>query len=159
MADSVLLRPVRGDELPELIDRGKQEYARDLAENGGLSPEQAKLKAEDDFTRLVPDGALQDDHFVYILETDDGNAVGRVWWAIREEEGRVAYLYDVHVDERYRGRGLGRQAMALFEDDVRAHGLDRIYLNVFAGNDVARSLYGSLGYLERAVYMEKRLDR
>ena len=47
--------------------------------------------------------------------------------------------------------------MLALEDEVRAHGLDRIELNVFGGNEVARGLYRSLGYAESAVYMVKRL--
>ena len=50
-----------------------------------------------------------------------------------------------------------RGAMELLEEDVRAHGLKRISLNVFGGNDVARGLYRSLGYAERAVFMSKTL--
>ena len=34
----------------------------------------------------------------------------------------------------------------------------RMELNVFGGNDVARSLYRSLGYVERAVSMGKDID-
>jgi ribosomal protein S18 acetylase RimI-like enzyme len=158
VAESIRLRPIRSDELPALLKRGKQEYAESMVEEAAMSPVQAQRKADEDFAHLVPDGALQVDHFVYIIETDAGEAAGRIWWAIREDQGRAAFLYDIHLDERYRGRGLGRRAMALLEDDVRAHGLDRIHLNVWGGNDVARSLYGSLGYVERAVFMEKRLD-
>ena len=47
--------------------------------------------------------------------------------------------------------------MLALEDEVRAHGLDRIELNVFGGNAVARGLYRSLGYAESAVYMVKDL--
>jgi ribosomal protein S18 acetylase RimI-like enzyme len=47
--------------------------------------------------------------------------------------------------------------MALLEDDVRSHGLGRIHLNVFGGNERARSLYRSLGYAELAVTMGKSL--
>ena len=38
---------------------------------------------------------------------------------------------------------------------MRADGLDRIELNVFGGNEVARGLYRSLGFAESAVYMGK----
>ena len=45
--------------------------------------------------------------------------------------------------------------MLLAEDEVRSRGLSHIALNVFGGNDVARSLYRSLGYAETAVFMRK----
>jgi ribosomal protein S18 acetylase RimI-like enzyme len=47
--------------------------------------------------------------------------------------------------------------MELLEEEVRARGLRRIELNVFGGNEVARGLYRSLGYAERAVAMDKEL--
>ena len=47
--------------------------------------------------------------------------------------------------------------MLALEDDVRARGLDRIELNVFGGNTVARGLYGSLGYTDTFVSMGKDL--
>jgi hypothetical protein len=47
--------------------------------------------------------------------------------------------------------------MLLLEEQVRALGLDQIALNVFGGNEVARSLYRSLDYAETAVWMRKRL--
>ena len=43
------------------------------------------------------------------------------------------------------------------EQEARALGLDRIELNVFGANAVARDLYGSLGYEEIAVWMGKSL--
>ena len=45
--------------------------------------------------------------------------------------------------------------MALLEEEARRLGVPRIELNVFGGNEVARSLYRSLGYGEEAVVMSK----
>ncbi len=47
--------------------------------------------------------------------------------------------------------------MLLIEQETRRRHLDRIELNVFAGNRVARSLYGSMGNAEVAVRMPKQL--
>jgi ribosomal protein S18 acetylase RimI-like enzyme len=48
--------------------------------------------------------------------------------------------------------------MQLLEDEVRAAGLPGIDLNVWGGNDLARSLYRKLGYAEQAVFMTKDLS-
>ena len=50
-----------------------------------------------------------------------------------------------------------RAAMELFEEEVRRRGLSQVGLTVLGDNDVARSLYRSLGYGERAVFMSKDL--
>jgi ribosomal protein S18 acetylase RimI-like enzyme len=66
-------------------------------------------------------------------------------------------LYEIELDEHVRGRGLGREAMVAFEERARELGARNITLNVFGGNEVARSLYRSLGYVEQSVHMSKRL--
>jgi ribosomal protein S18 acetylase RimI-like enzyme len=57
-------------------------------------------------------------------------------------------VYDISIDPDQQGRGYGRAAMRLAEDEARARGMDRIELNVFGGNEVARGLYRSMGYVE-----------
>jgi RimJ/RimL family protein N-acetyltransferase len=47
--------------------------------------------------------------------------------------------------------------MLLAEREALALGIHRIELNVFGANAVARKLYLSLGYVERAVLMGKDL--
>jgi ribosomal protein S18 acetylase RimI-like enzyme len=154
----IRLRPLRNDEVPAFLERGQQAYARDMAANGGLSEEAATRKAERDAARLFPSGKPQDGHFLYVLEIETGEPAGRLWWAVEDRDGdRIAFLYDIYLEERFRGEGLGREAMALLEDDVRSRGLARIQLNVFGGNERARALYRSLGYAEQAVTMGKPL--
>ena len=68
------------------------------------------------------------------------------------------FIYDMAVDEAHRGKGYGRAAMGLAEEEARLRGIGRIELNVFGGNDVARGLYLSLGYVETSVQMAKDLD-
>jgi ribosomal protein S18 acetylase RimI-like enzyme len=47
--------------------------------------------------------------------------------------------------------------MYAFEDAARKLGAAEVYLNVHGGNDVALSLYRSLGYDEQSVHMRKAL--
>ncbi len=157
---SVRLRRLREDEWPAFVEDSKHQYAGDMVENGGLSPEAAAEKAERDFVETLPDGLGTEGHFIFVVEdAASGEAIGRLWFAIREMWGeRVAYLYDVYLDEGVRGRGFGRAAMRALETEVREHGLARISLNVFGGNRAARGLYASLGYNETAVWMSKDLS-
>ena len=81
--------------------------------------------------------------------------VGRVFWAPRGEDR--AYIYDLFIEERFRGKGLGRRALELIEEEARADRLRGIDLNVWGANDAARGLYSAAGYYERAVFMSKEL--
>jgi ribosomal protein S18 acetylase RimI-like enzyme len=140
----VALRPLRDDELPAFFERGRAEYERQLVEFAHLDVDEARAKADRDF---VPgDGQL-----LYAVEAA-GDVVGSLWFA--ELRGR-AYLYEVWIDPAARGRGLGRAAMRALEAEARRRGLRGVEFNVWAGNDVARSLYRSLGYEEHAVFMSK----
>jgi ribosomal protein S18 acetylase RimI-like enzyme len=154
---SVGLRPLRDDELPGYIEHGKAEYARDMVENAGLSPEQARKKSDKDWSLLLPNGKPSAGHHLFAIEDESGVRVGDLWFAERTNDfdAAVAFVYSIEIAEPFRGRGYGRQAMLLLEDEVRARGLSHVALNVFGGNEVARSLYRSLGYAETAVWMRK----
>ncbi len=154
---NVALRPLREDEFASYLEAGIEQYATDMVENGGFLPEAARQKAETDFTGLFPEGLGTPGVFLFAVELD-ASRVGHVLFAERElHERRQAWIYEVWIDPDLRGRGLGRRAMELVEREVRARGLERVELNVFGGNAVARSLYRSLGYAERAVIMSKEL--
>ena len=154
----VRLRPLRDDELPAFIDHGRDAYARDMVAQAGLTPEQAEQKAQNDWARLLPNGAVGPGHHLFAVEDEEsGERVGDLWIAERSSdfEGTAAFVYSIEIAEAFRGRGYGKQAMLLAEDEVRARGISHIALNVFGGNEVARSLYRSLGYTETAVFMRK----
>jgi ribosomal protein S18 acetylase RimI-like enzyme len=151
-------RPLRPDEYAAWYRHVTEGYARDIAVNGGTDPAAARRKAEQDMRSVLPLGLETPDHEILVLESD-GERVGLLWVGSRVVDGRrVLFVWDVEVDEARRGKGLGRQAMLLAEETARSRGLDRIELNVFGGNAVARSLYRSLGYVERAVSMAKDLS-
>ena len=82
---------------------------------------------------------------MYFLQ--DGYCEDGSGWACNE----LGILLAEHYDNR------GRAAMEFTEDEARRRGITKVSLNVFGGNDVARSLYLSLGYRETAIYMEKPL--
>ena len=151
------LRPLRDDELPAYIEHSRARYTRDLEEHAGLPPDEARQKTETDWPRLFPDGALPPDNYLFALEDDEGTRVGDLWWAKRPNDAGVpaGFVYNVEVCPEFRGKGYGKEAMALFEEDARAHGITQFNLTVMGGNDVARGLYRSLGYSERAVFMSK----
>jgi ribosomal protein S18 acetylase RimI-like enzyme len=69
----------------------------------------------------------------------------------------MAWVYDVEIAEGFRGRGYGRAAMLLAEDEARARGMTSLGLNVHGQNRVARSLYEDIGYQLTTLQMKKPL--
>jgi ribosomal protein S18 acetylase RimI-like enzyme len=156
---SVRLRPLREDEYADFLERGRKEYGNDLHENGSLTREAAAAKAARDYAQLLPQGLATSGHTIFAIEElETGERVGRLWFAERELDGRrIAFLFDIAIDEPHRGRGLGRAAMLAFEAVATEDGHDLLELNVFGGNARARGLYRSLGFVETAVHMQKQL--
>jgi ribosomal protein S18 acetylase RimI-like enzyme len=143
------------EEFRAWLPRVGKAYADDMIRNAGAEPDAARAKAAADVERLFPGATQNPEQLVYAI-VDDGEVVGELWLAERDTQfRRVLWIYDVHVDEAYRGRGHARAAMAFAEEEARRLGLDGVSLNVFGGNDPARGLYRSLGYVEEAVYMTK----
>jgi ribosomal protein S18 acetylase RimI-like enzyme len=155
---TVRLRPLTAEEYPAFLAASKAGYAEGIEVHGGQTHEAAQQKAEADFPAVLPLGLDTPGHFIFTVEAA-GVAVGRLWLADRQIAGRrVLYIYDVSILPEHQGRGYGRAAMQLAEAEARARGIGRIELNVFGGNDVARGLYRSLGYVETSAQMAKVLD-
>ena len=150
----IRLRAIRDEELTAFFDAMHTFYAADLERNGGLTAAEAEAKARRDHAAVFPEGRPLDGHHLFAIENEHGAAIGRLWYADREAD---VFLYAIELDESARGQGYGREAMQTFEELARERGKASIWLNVFGGNDVARSLYRSLGYAESSVHMSKRL--
>jgi ribosomal protein S18 acetylase RimI-like enzyme len=126
---------------------------------GGMHVDEARETAERDVAQVLPDGLATPGHHLLVLEdAASGERRGMLWFAVRVRNGRTtAYVYDVEIDEPFRGRGLGREAMLLFERLAQELGAEDADLAVFGGNAVALSLYESLGYRVTARLMRKPL--
>lgn len=155
----VRLRPVADDEVASLVASIRDGYALSMVNDAGMGEEEARTKAERDFAVLVREGRPVAGQQLFIIEeTETSERVGRVWLGERFPGERIGFLYDIEIEGRFRGRGLGREAMLLVEQEARRRGFVEIRLNVFGGNETARSLYQSLRYVEFAIGMRKRLS-
>lgn len=151
------LRPLTDDELRSYAVRLEDEYAREMHEQAGVPLEAARQQARDSTQELMPDGRLLDGHQVWFAVDVDDEPVGVLWLARRNAGAADAHvwIYDIEIYEAHRGRGLGRQLLALAEAQTRAWGLESLQLNVFGRNEVARNLYRSQGFAETRVTMAK----
>jgi GNAT superfamily N-acetyltransferase len=153
------MRPMTVQEFAEW--RGPQivEYAAEMGRNAGRTTEALMARSEREFDGLLPDGSKTHGHRLLIAEDlETGERIGWLWIAERDSDaGKVAWIYDIVVEEPLRGKGYGRALMAHAEIHAKEMGLGRIELNVFADNEVARSLYGSSGYRETSRQMAKDL--
>jgi ribosomal protein S18 acetylase RimI-like enzyme len=154
----VYLRPVTPAEYHQWLPVVEAEYASQAASAGDLPIDEARARARAATARLLPEGMGTTGHFIFRAVDADEN-VGWLWLAALglPPDPCKAWVYDVSVDEEFRGRGYGRQIMLLAEREARMRGMTSIGLNVFGANMVARALYVSLGYEVTRQQMKKVL--
>lgn len=155
-ADEIFLRPMSPETYAGWVEVSRAEYAKDK-EKEGLSTEDAKAVAEKSFRDLLPEGPATKGQYVNsVIEKSTGQVVGYFWWGVQKQGSReVAWVYNISIDQAYRGRGWGRAAMIAGEAEVKAKGFHRFGLHVFGYNTNARNLYRSLGFEETNVVMYK----
>jgi ribosomal protein S18 acetylase RimI-like enzyme len=154
---TVRLEPMTQEQYEMWLPDAIEDYARQTSESGLMSLDTARESAVDQFGALLPDDLATAGHHL-LMAYDDAQIVGVFWLRIRDEWGtRRAFIFNIEVDESLRGQGYGRAIMTAGEEYARSQKADTIALNVFAQNDVARSLYDKLGYLVTNVNMQKEL--
>lgn len=136
------------------------DYANEHVQAGDWPAEGAVERSAAEFNSLLLSGIATPGHHLFTIYDPDLQAgVGMIWFAEREIGGkRVAFVYNLLVDQAYRRRGYAMQAFLAMEAKVRALGLADIRLHVFGHNQGAQALYAKLGYLVTSVMMQKTLD-
>lgn len=152
------LEPMTSDEFEVWAPKSRNQYAIDKVRANGFTQKEAEALAMESFTRILPDGYNSKDNFLFTVKSSESELLGYLWYCLRgADNNRKAWLCDILVEEKHRGKGVGRKTMELLEEDVRSKGICHIGLHVFAFNSVARSLYESLGYQTTDLSMEKSL--
>jgi ribosomal protein S18 acetylase RimI-like enzyme len=144
-------------EFEAFLEQEIPEYAADNVRAGYWAESESLQKSREAFERLLPQGLQSKDQYLYSIYEGD-EAVGVIWMrAEMERPVKSGFIYDLHVDEKFRGKGYGKQAMYLIEDKARELGLKSIGLHVFGYNTVARNLYEGIGYETTSLNMIKQL--
>ncbi len=85
--------------------------------------------------------------YYMVAEVDDTVAAYAGVWVVLEE----GHITNVAVHPSFRGRGLGKRMMLSIMGRAKAHGAERVTLEVRASNDVAHELYTKLGFVDRGL--------
>jgi RimJ/RimL family protein N-acetyltransferase len=155
----VRLVPMNEAEYQTYLDISIREYAEDKVQAGNWQPEEALEKSAQEFHKSLPEGVATRDQYLYTIEDETlGVKVGMIWLArIRQGAKPVMFIYDFQIDEAYRRKGYGEQAMRAAEEQAKVLGLDTMALHVFGFNHGARALYEKLGYEITNINMAKKL--
>lgn len=143
---------MNADEYQRYLSSAIKTYAEEKVIAGNWKEEEALKKAEEEYTRLLPQGEKTEKNFLYTIRRDD-EAVGVIWLAQKSE--KLGFIYDIYILEKYQGQGYAKEALKGIESVGHKLGLKKIGLHVFGHNKVARGLYEKLGYETTNVLMEK----
>ena len=127
--------PDDADSIGQLLDAFNREYDDPTPGPTWLAGRLAELLGQDTVVLLAGPGP-------------DGLAVMRfrpgLWSA-----GLECYLAELYVTPEQRGHGIGRALMEAALAAARERGADRIELGTSQGDTAARTLYESLGFINR----------
>ncbi|MDP3446956.1 MAG: GNAT family N-acetyltransferase [Eubacteriales bacterium] len=79
----------------------------------------------------------------------ENKPVGFAMYSLDEDDHQF-WIYRLMIDQRYQGVGYGREAMRLLIERIRGLSDDehrRIYISFEPENEIAKSLYESLGFM------------
>ena len=150
------IRPMDEAAIGRWLDHARAAYVADLIASG-IGEVAASRTAAEQEAAAFPDGRPANGHVVFEVVVD-GDEAGHLWIGPRAPDDHEHWwVWDIEIDEAWRGRGVGRAAMELAEREATARGCIEIGLSVIADNTPARHLYESLGYREASVRMRKPL--
>jgi GNAT superfamily N-acetyltransferase len=153
---AMTLRAMTDGEVGEFLRRLTAGLIADLTA-AGIGEREAVTMADLQVAATFPDGRPPPQHHVCCLVHDD-REVGHVWYG-PDPAGMDGgwWLYELEVDQAHRGKGIGTDAVAFVEDEVRRQGGTSIGLRVFDHNIAARRTYERAGYRPISTWMRKVL--
>lgn len=155
----IYLRSMTNLEFDNFKMQSQNTYAAYLAKVEGISVEETRKWASDQFNKLVPDGLQSVRQFFYqVFEKGTNQPVGYVWLGLQERFGRqIMSINDITIWTSYRGKGFGKILMSLIEQESKKREATRIRLHVFNQNEVAKGLYLSMGFEMTSIDMKKEI--
>ena len=152
------IRPMTSAEFAVYRERSIRDYAAEHVRAGNWNSSQAEALAAKQTDDLLPDGVDTPGMVLLAAETTNAGVIGIVWVELQHEQTTGAWIYDIQIDEEFRGAGLGRTTLRSAEEFAKAHGATQLGLNVFGSNAVARHLYETSGFQVKNVLMYKDFD-
>lgn len=75
-----------------------------------------------------------------------------------EYGGRDAFVDEIYLQEKYRGRGIGKKSLQFAEEICRSQGVQALHLEVERKNVKAQTVYRNAGFVDHDRYLfTKRL--
>jgi ribosomal protein S18 acetylase RimI-like enzyme len=150
----IRLEPLQQDDFEHFLEREIRNYADDHVRNGNWPAQDAVERSRKEFESYLPEGIRTQDQYLWSIVDDTGNKLGILWVQLKEQN---AFIFDFVIDEEFRGKGFGKQALAVMDEKLKAMGANAVALHVFGDNVSAQELYKKVGYQVTGIHMKKTL--
>jgi RimJ/RimL family protein N-acetyltransferase len=150
----VRLEPLQQEDFERFLEQEIRGYAEDHVRNGNWSPEGALERSRKEFEHYLPDGIHSRDQYLYSIIDQDGNKIGVLWVQVKDHK---AFIFDFVIDEEFRGKGYGKQALTAMDEKLLSMNAQSVELHVFGDNIKAQELYKKAGYQTTGIHMRKSL--
>lgn len=150
----VKLEPLQQEDFERFLERGIREYAEDHVRNGNWSAEGALERSRKEFEHLLPDGIHSKDQYLWSILSNAGNKIGVLWVQVKDHK---AFIFDFVIDEEFRGKGFGKQALRAMDEKLKSMKVESVGLHVFGDNITAQELYKRVGFQITGIHMKKDL--
>lgn len=151
------LRPVNDAAYADLIEGVRERFIDSRMRGSKFTEEKAVRLIDKELAGILPNSKETLGHFFF--EIFDGNTDTKIGiaWLFIQYDTNSSFLFDIYLEQSARGKGLGRSTLTVIESFVKLEGASTLSLNVFAENNIARSLYQSSGFQEVNIDMIKEL--
>lgn len=150
---------MRDSEYPAYLDYFIPDYAVEISSNYGLSDSASLAQAKREIAADLPDGVNTRGQVLLCLidqsDTSD-KLIGYLWYK-PDATMRSAFISDFHILASYQGKGLGKQALEVLENELKGKGFEQIKLRVAEDNKRARHVYEVTGFRVTGVNMSKAI--
>jgi len=155
----VELVPMDQKQFSAYLEKAIERYAAENVKAGYHTVKEAIEKSKEDHLRLLPEGNVTpDNHLLIVRDKLTGAIIGSVWLRMKYGAQPSGFLFDIFLEERFRGQGLGASVMMELERLAVKMGARSLFLHVFAHNPAAINLYKKLGYEMKSMNMGRSLE-
>jgi ribosomal protein S18 acetylase RimI-like enzyme len=112
-------------------------------------------RSKKEFASLLPAGIHTKNQYLWSILDEARHKIGVLW--IQVQEGK-AFIYDFIIDEAFRGKGYGKQALMAMDEKLRSMNVESVGLHVFGDNTTAQELYKRMGFQITGIHMRKVLE-
>ena len=150
----IILEPMQQEDFERFLENEIRGYAEDHVRNGNWPAEGAIERSRKEFATLLPEGVHSKDQYLWSIVDEENNKIGMLWVQVKDQK---AFIYDFVIDEAFRGKGYGKQAMTAMDENLRSMKVKSVGLHVFGDNITAQELYRKMGYQITGMHMNKDL--